>query len=74
MYFNGEGIPKNDVEAYAWFNIVAARGESDGEEYRKRVATSMTLEQIGVAQKLAQRYWKSHVEPFGIDPYGATLD
>ena len=26
MYANGEGIPRDYVQAYAWWNIAAARG------------------------------------------------
>jgi TPR repeat protein len=26
MYYNGNGVPKDDVQAYAWFSVARANG------------------------------------------------
>jgi TPR repeat protein len=57
MYGKGQGVPRDDVLAYMWFNLAAAQGDPNGKGLRDLVAKSMTREQIAEAQKLA-REWK----------------
>jgi len=56
MYSNGEGIPKNGVYAYMWYNVAASAGDELGElaaVARDRIAKEMTPSQIERAQDLA---------------------
>ena len=64
MYANGEGVPEDDVTAYAWLNIAAAQGQSSANEGKEHVAKLMTQSQVAKAQKLAREYWTRHVIPF----------
>ena len=61
MYFNGEGVPQDYVQAHKWFNLAAASAEvASREAYveaRDRVAARMTPSQIAEAQRLA-REWR----------------
>ena len=54
MYYNGEGVIRDNVFAYMWFDIAASRGNTDAQEIRDLVAKKMTTEQIAEAQKLAR--------------------
>ncbi len=56
-YKNGDGVPKDDVLAYMWFNLGGASGDSRAKGLRDVVSKTMTQEQIAEAQKLS-RQWK----------------
>ncbi len=57
MYLKGQGVPKDRVHAYKWFDIAASTGSEQAGENRAIVAKRMTPDQIAEAQKLA-RDWK----------------
>jgi TPR repeat protein len=57
MYANGQGVPQDFVVAHMWFNLAAARGNSDAQDNRDRIAREMTPAQIVEAQRLASE-WK----------------
>ena len=68
-YAQGEGGTPDNVQAYMWFNLAAARfppgdtrGRSLAASSRDAVATDMTSEQIAQAQKLA-RDWQPKYAP-----------
>jgi len=54
MYANGQGVVQNYVQAHLWFNLAAVKGDKDAVKNRDSVASKMTTEQIGKAQKLAR--------------------
>ena len=55
MYANGEGVPEDDIQAYAWFNLAAAQGLGEGEQGRAHIRQYMTPAQITEAQKLSRQ-------------------
>jgi len=58
MYFKGEGVPQDYVQAHKWLNLAAADSPTGYvAEMRDYVAADMTPVQITEAQKLA-REWK----------------
>jgi TPR repeat protein len=57
MYASGQGVPQDYVWAHMWFNIAAAKGDTDAVKNRDMVAAKMKPAQIAEAQKLA-RDWK----------------
>lgn len=57
MYANGEGVPKDYVQAYMWSNLGAAGGNELGGKNRDLYATHMTPAAIEEAQRLS-REWK----------------
>ena len=63
-YADGEGVPQDAVQAYAWFNIVAGQDDQDAKKAREFMAGSMTREEISRAQKLSREYWEAYVLPF----------
>ena len=64
MYYLGQGLPEDDVQAYAWLNIAVAQGEKNIEAAKKIIAESMTREELARAQELAREYWEDYVLPF----------
>jgi len=57
MYFMGQGVPQDYVEAHKWWNLSASLGENDAAAARDEAASQMTPAQIAEAQRLA-REWK----------------
>ena len=57
MYTHGQGVPEDYVLAHKWADLAASQGGEDAVKIRDAVATSMTPQQIAVAQRLA-REWK----------------
>jgi TPR repeat protein len=53
MYKNGNGVPQDEVEAYAWFSVAAAGGYADAVKNRDLAAGKLTPEQLSQGQKRA---------------------
>ena len=64
LYGEGQGVPQDDAQAYAWLNIAAAQGDKDAKNNKKIIAQSITREELARAQKLAREYWDADVLPF----------
>ena len=64
MYAEGQGVPQDDAQAYAWLNIAAAQGDKDAKNNKEIVAQSITREDLARAQKLTREYWDAYVLPF----------
>ena len=62
MYLNGDGVPKDYVQAYMWFSIIDADGYSGTQAGRDRdnVAQHMTPAQIAEAQRLTTEWLEKH--------------
>ena len=64
MYGSGEGVPENDVTAYAWASLAAAQNTPQAGDLKQTIASQMTRAQIAEAQALAREYWDRYVLPF----------
>ena len=53
MYFRGEGVPKNDIESYAWFLLAKANGNERASEMISDLEKRLTAEQIEKGQARA---------------------
>jgi len=54
MYYEGKGVPKNYIRAYAWCNLAASQGDDSFAKFRDAFAKSyMTNQQIASAQELS---------------------
>ena len=61
MYRLGKGVPKDDVQAYAWVNIGAAQiGDEESGKLLKVIAEGMTASAITKAQNLSREYWEAY--------------
>jgi len=56
LYAKGQGVPRDDVQAYMWFELSAAQGDQSAANNRDAAAQRMTPEQIAEAQKLAHNW------------------
>jgi TPR repeat protein len=54
MYAEGEGVPKDLVQAHVWLNIAGANGDKDAKKSLAIVEEQMTSEQKAEAMKLAR--------------------
>jgi len=57
MYERGDGVPKDLVSAYKWFNLSAAQGLELARANRSLIEKQMTHDQIAEGQRLS-REWK----------------
>ena len=59
MYADGEGVPEDDMTAYAWWNI-AANGFAPAKGVKDLLAKTMTPDQIAKAEALAKEMVKKN--------------
>ncbi len=58
MYYEeGQGVPKDYVQAYMWLSLAAAQGYERATKLRDKLAKKMTPSELAEAQRLA-REWK----------------
>lgn len=57
MYANGQGVDKDPVEAYKWYDIASGNGLKSAETSRDKIAQQMNADEITEAKKLADE-WK----------------
>jgi uncharacterized protein len=63
MYSIGREVPVDLVLAHKWFNLAAAKGNTDAVRLRREIAGQMTDGQIGEAQRAAREWLKGNAEP-----------
>ena len=59
MYDNGEGVPEDDIQAYAWISLASAQGVENSKNAKERLTGEMTRAEIAEAQKLSCKYWEA---------------
>lgn len=62
IYFNGHGINRDVVEAYAWWDLAVAQGNKAARKNRDIVAEEMNTSQLKKAQELSKVYYKKYVK------------
>ena len=55
-YYEGDGVPKDVVKAYAWLSLAADQGDCLAISARLETTKNMTPIQIGAGYRLAQEY------------------
>jgi len=58
MYAEGEGVPRDDIQALMWFTLAAQLNHKDAIENRDNAISTMTAAQIAAAKKLV-REWRA---------------
>ena len=56
LHVQGLGVLQSYVQAHAWFNLAASRGEVEAVKERDAVAAKMTPQQVAAAQERAQAW------------------
>ena len=59
MYAIGEGVPEDDIQAYAWISLASAQGVENAKNSKERLTGEMTRAEIAEAQKLSRKYWEA---------------
>jgi TPR repeat protein len=54
MCRKGEGVARNSVHAFLWFNRAAARGDARAKAELRDVSQTMTAEELSQAREMAQ--------------------
>jgi TPR repeat protein len=54
MYHDGQGVPKDDVSAYMWLKIAVSNGAKGAANALESLATKMSSDDVGEAQRRAQ--------------------
>ena len=72
-YANGEGVPEDDVTAYAWLNIAAAQGKSSANEGKEHVAKIYDAVSGRESTKALQGVLDALRHPFPIVPRTPAL-
>ena len=52
----GEGVPEDDIQAYAWISIASAQGVENAKNAKEFLTVKMTRAEIAEAQKLSRKY------------------
>jgi hypothetical protein len=56
MYYNGQGVTQDYVQAHMWYNLAVSKGHENATKNRDNVAKKMTPAQIAEAQRLAREW------------------
>jgi TPR repeat protein len=64
LYHNGQGVQMDYKLAYAWGHAAAEGGNEEAKGLRDAAAAELDPASLAEAQKLAEQYHKSYVEPF----------
>ena len=56
LYLNGDGVPLDRAEAYAWFTLAADQGESSALEAEAALSMELSDEELARAKELATQH------------------
>ena len=60
-YYIGEGVPKDNIQAYAWTNIGLAQiGDEETRQLLEPIVKDMTASAIEKEQNLSRQYWEAY--------------
>jgi uncharacterized protein len=59
-YCSGRDGETDLIEAHKWFNLAALRGNSEAKRYRSELASEMSRDEIGQAQRRAREWLSRH--------------
>ena len=55
MYYNGDGVPQDNVLAHVWANLAASQGHEGAAQLREEFAELLTAGDLAAAQEIARR-------------------
>ncbi len=65
MYDKGEGVPEDDIQAYAWISLVSAQGMENAKKAKEILTGEMSRAEVAEVQELSHKYR----EAFGLGLY-----
>ena len=60
LFSIGLDVPGDRVAAHKWFNLAAARGNSEATRHRRELADEMSEHEIADAQRAAREWLTTH--------------
>jgi len=60
LYEYGEGVPRDYLLAYMWYNLAAAQGTFGAGRDRDDLEERLTREQIAEAQRMSREWLEAH--------------
>jgi len=60
MYVNGQGVPKDYIQAHMWLNLAGVNRDKKTEELRTFIEDRMTSYDISEAQRLTREWVEKH--------------
>jgi TPR repeat protein len=66
MYHNGEGVPRDYVQAHMWFSIAGENGIEEVTRNLDIVTKKMTSTQVADAQRLAREWLQKQNHPLRV--------
>ena len=60
MYYLGQGVTEDYVQAHMWYNLTAAQGDNAAAKNRDIVAAKMTPADVSKAQRMAREWLAEH--------------
>ncbi len=60
QYCSGRDVELDLVEAHKWFNLAAVRGNDAAKHMRSEIASELSRDQIGAAQRRAREWLAKH--------------
>jgi TPR repeat protein len=60
IYWLGQDVPRDLVEAHKWFNLAALAGDERARQYRYDISREMSPADIAEAQRQARSWLQSH--------------
>ena len=59
MYEDGQGVLQDNIKAHMWYNLAAANGYKNADEWRDKLAALMTATDIATARAMAKECMNS---------------
>jgi TPR repeat protein len=72
-YANGEGIPKDLVEAHIYFNLASVKGNPTAQRNMVMIERDMTPDQRAKAMELARSRFTAAAKPEAIAPSPSAI-
>ena len=65
MYEDGQGVLQDNIKAHMWYNLAAANGYKNADEWRDKLAALMTATDIATARAMAKECMNSGYKSCG---------
>ncbi len=62
MFYMGDGVPKNDIQSYAWANLAVLSGREEASALRDEISQSLKSSDLQKAREMSDKYFKAHTK------------
>ena len=61
ILFNGDGVRKDPLRAYAWFHVSLEQGVEESRQFMEKLEQSMTPEELAEAKDLGRQFAEVYI-------------